>query len=173
MLSAAAALVSNNLLSVVPFDVGPASKSFNGIGVGVSVAQVAGTTVTRVGIYNDDGSGGYPKLTGGPLQEGSIVLTTAPSNPIYAPASPFVLAPGRYWLAFQYSQSVAPTTMPQVMTINSATTMWQVPGSLIGSTTNRGMTASQTGPLTTLPTVALSGLGPSATQCAVVALRAT
>jgi len=165
MVTAAPGSVTSGQLTLCPFDVGPASKQFNALGVGVTTAQVAGTTTTTLAVYPDNGTGGLPNLVGGPTATGTVVLTTA-GNASATIAS--TLAAGRYWAAFLYVASAAPTTAPQVNAIATGPSLW-IPSTTTIGTTSRGLTAAG---LSAMPTtqIALSPTG--STVVAVVGIRA-
>lgn len=147
--SGAVATVVSGTATFLPFDVGPVAKSYSNLGVGVTTAQVAGTTTTTLGVYRDDGSGGQPLLAGGPLVSTTIVLTAtgnAKGAVTWAPA------PSRYWLAFLYVATVAPTTSAQVTAVtNSSPSLWLTSTLTLGTTLGRAL---QVTGLTALPTTA-------------------
>jgi hypothetical protein len=166
-----ATAVTSGQLSFVPFDVGPVTKTYSNIGVGVGTAQVGGTTTTTVGVYPDDGTGAYPFTLRGPTFSGTLTLTATGNRT--ASLSSLALAPGRYWLAFIYVASVAPSTVPTVNTLNNAVNMPISTGLTIGSATSRGwFVASQT-VIPAAGTDIRASLGSaSGSQAVVVALQA-
>lgn len=115
-ISAAPAALTSGLLQLVPFDVGPNAGAYNALGVNVTTAQVGGTTTTSLAIYPDDGSGGRPNLAAGPITAATATLTALANRAAAVTWNP---APGRYWLAFLYVQTAAPSPLPQLSFINS------------------------------------------------------
>jgi hypothetical protein len=148
--------------------VGPVPVSYQSLGVGVTTAQVGGTTTSTLGLYKDNGSGGLPNLVGGPLYSGTVTLT-ATGNQFSALTMTNLL--GRYWMAFLYFESVAATTKPSHnMITNSSPAMWLASSITIG-TSSRALQVTATAQ-TALPTtqVAITPVGGS--QAAVIAARA-
>lgn len=164
----ATAVTSGNL-TFVPVDVGPAATAYAALGVGVSATvQVAGTTTTTLAVYPDDGTGARPQCAGGPIASGTVTLTAANNRTV---AISTTLQPGRYWLAFLYVESVAPTTKAQVYMITNAVTGPIASSSVIGNIVGRGwlITGATVMPTTDVRS-SMTSIG--GTQAPIVALQA-
>lgn len=149
----------------LPWDVGPAGLSYQGIAVGVSTSQVGGTTVTSLGFYLDDGTTGAPNLSAGPVASGTIVLTSTGTRAFVTSGT---LAPGRYWGCYLYTQSVAPSPVPQVQTMNICLSLGvRGTSDIIGSTINKGWSMAGQSSFPTTGT-----LVPGTTAVPVVCLQA-
>lgn len=165
MMNSAAVAVTSGTATFCALDVGPEEQSYTALGVAVTTAQVAGTTTTTLGAYRDDGSGGRPNLVGGPVVSAAVTLTATGNRPGAVTWNP---QPGRWWLAFLYVASVAPTTAPQVSGIaNAAPVLWVPSAGAIGGSV-RGLTATG---LTVLPTTQVA-LTPATTITVVAAQSA-
>ncbi len=90
------------------------------LGCSVNTALVGGTVVATIGLYPDDGSGGLPDCTR-LLVSGAVSLTSTGKKTV---ASSLTLPAGKYWGAFFYSASVAPTTAPQVSGVVTGLRTW-------------------------------------------------
>lgn len=103
---------------------------FVSAGIATTVAQVSGTTNSKVGLYKDDGSGSRP--SGAPLYDwgATTALTTAAGDRL-ATITTTTVPPGLYWLAWGYQESVAPGTRPTIVT---ATGQLQLPSTTLGTT---------------------------------------
>lgn len=107
---------NNQAIYFEPFTIGPAGLAINQVGVDCTTAAVAGagTITTTLGLYIDNGSGGYPLLTaGGLLASGTFAATVGTVGITVS----LTLAPGRYWGAFLYVTTGSITTAPQFMAI--------------------------------------------------------
>ncbi len=122
ILSVAAGTPVSGKVCYWPIDIGPAGLTLQSIGVNVTTARVGGTVVEKLGLYSDNGSGGAPLVTsGGLLASGSINLSTLGVKTV---STSLTLTEGRYWLAFIYYASVAPSTAPQTTCCTNAVTLW-------------------------------------------------
>lgn len=158
------AMVSGSLF-FMPYDIGPLPMTIDALGISVTTALVAGTTTTSVGLYKDDGSGGYPDTTsGGRIGSGTLTLTSTGIKTVTVSAT---LAPGRYWTGFLYVQTVAPTTAAVVSRASAAGNLWQL-GSATSWTHARGLVLTSQ---TVLPTTQVSALAPNVNQSVLVGIR--
>lgn len=164
--SSGAAGVTSGLVTFVPFDVGPVAKTFTQIGVGVAVAQVGGTTVTTVGVYPDNGTGGAPDCSAGPTVSATLDLTVT-GNRTSTFGTALTLQPGRYWEAFIYVASVTPTTVATVNSLSNALGMIDTTAVTIGTSWRGWSVASQTALPTTQPALAQVG----GSNAVIVALK--
>jgi hypothetical protein len=91
-------------------------QAFNAAGVNCTVAQVAGTTHPRIGLYADDGSGSRP--TGAVVYDwGDVAVLTGTVNvDKTATITATTVPPGIWWLAFGYQEAGAPTTRATLVT---------------------------------------------------------
>lgn len=145
--------------------------SYNGLGINVATAQVAGTVTTTLGLYKDSGTGAMPLTLGGPIVSGTVVLTATGNAAASFTAT--TIPTGMYWASFIYVASVAPTTAPVIKCLTNTTYAIPMPNATDLTTRVRGW--ARTG-LTGLPTDAgttanMSVVG--ATDIPVIALRAT
>lgn len=108
--AAASALsgASSGLFLIHPIDLEP-GKTYTSLAVGVSVAQIGGTTTTTLALYTD--SDGTPLLTGGPVASCTPTLTSTGNR---GAAITFTATQQRYWAAWLYTESVAPSTRATV-----------------------------------------------------------
>lgn len=153
LVSSSPAALTSGALFFMPFDVGPMPDAFSALGVGVTTAQVSGTTTTTLAVYPDDGTGGQPRTVGGPIVSGTVTLTATGNRSAAVAWNPDA---GRYWLAFLYVATAAPTTAPLVQAITNGTSLWQT---TIGGNPTRGLsvaaqTAMPTGAVTLTPVIA-------------------
>lgn len=152
----------------MPYDIGPASMTISALGISLTTIQVGGTAVTSLGLYKDDGSGGYPDMTNatGKIGSGAVTMTGGTVPTIRTLSLSATLTPGRYWTAFLYYASVAPTTAPQLCRASAAGNLWEA-ASATQWAHRRGLTiASQTA----LPTTQVT-LVPTNNQCALVGIQ--
>lgn len=159
--------LTSGTLTLVALDVGPTAKAFTALAVAVSSAQVGGSTTTTLGLYPDNGSGGLPNLVGGPIVSGTIPMTPV-GNATFTPASPFTLAAGRYWMAFLYVVTTAPTTVSTVRVFSTGTSIWISSASTIGAAITFGLSSIGQ---TVLPTTQIT-LSPNAGPPVVAAKAA-
>lgn len=148
---------ANGKMTLVPFDVGPLPQRYTAQAVGVTTQQVAGTGSTvRTGIYRTRNDG-VPDLAFGPL------ATTTNMNLLATGwrygALDITLPPGRYWNAFLWFASAAPSQYATVYGINPGLMLPHV-STLAPGTAVRGYSASG---LSALPTtqIALANEGGS------------
>jgi hypothetical protein len=151
----------------MPVDVGPNPQTMKGIGVNVTTAYVAGTAVITVtlGLYKDDITGGKPDLP--QLLYSGTIDASATGIKLASFPSDLILNPGRYWLAFLYVASVAPTTAPSFTCVTAALPL-PLPGGTAPGTLARAYTFAGTALPTTVQTLGVHG----GSVCPVVALRA-
>ncbi len=119
-----ATAVTPGVVTFVPVDVGPRGLSAAALVVSCSAAEVGGTTSTVLGVYPDDGSGGLPDCSNGPLVSGQVTLTATGVRSVTVSKT---LPPGRYWAACGYFATAAPGTLPKVTCNNqssSSVTLW-------------------------------------------------
>lgn len=142
----------------MPFDIGPNSMTLQSIAVNVNTALVGGTTTTTLALYSDDGTGGFPLLTsGGLLQSGTVVLTSVGKATL---SSSLVLTRGRYWGAFLYNETSAPSTAAILATYsNAAPALWLPNGFTLGSASRALTLTGQTSMPTTAQTLSVSNTG--------------
>lgn len=107
----------------MPFDIGPQSMTIQAIGCSVITAQVSGTVVNSLGLYRDDGSGGYPDMTNATGKIGSGTFS-ATSTGIKSVSISTTLIPGRYWVGMLYYASSTPSTVPQFNRASAAGNIW-------------------------------------------------
>ncbi len=118
------AAVTPGVVTFVPVDVGPRGLSAAALVVSCSAAEVGGTTSTVLGVYPDDGSGGLPDCSNGPLVSGQVTLN---ATGVRSVAVSETLPPGRYWAACGYFVTAPPGTLPKVTCNNqssSSVTLW-------------------------------------------------
>lgn len=163
---ASGALVSGTV-TWVPIDVGPKPLSIQSIGVNVTTARVGGTVTEAVGVYADDGGGGHPLLTGGPLVSGTLAAMTSTGTKVATVSK--VLQPGRYWLAFLYASTVTPSTVPQVTALGNQSRPIPLSNGIAIGTDVRGW--SMTGQTSLPSSGTLAVIGGNTAVC--VAVRAT
>lgn len=96
-------------------DIGPSGMTVQAIGCSVNGAQSGGTTTTTLGLYGDDGSN-RPNLSN-LIFSGTVTLTATGNRT--AAITPTFLPYGRYWSAFLYVVSSAPTTAATCFGINN------------------------------------------------------
>src|SRR5262249_53638432 len=92
--------------------------------VSCSLAQSGGDTRTLLAVYPDDGTGGAPDCSAGPLLSGAVPLT---STGVCRAAVSGRLDPGRYWVACGHYVSTAPAATAKVTSNNagsSSVTLW-------------------------------------------------
>lgn len=131
---------------LTPFDVGPLPFIMQSIRINVVTAQAGGAANTTLGLYRDNGTGGMPLLTAAGLVTSGVVSVTVTGNQDLTAA--FTLGPGRYWGAYLYSVTTAPTTAAVVASINSCVSLWLPNANALG-TAVRGLIVNG---LTALPT---------------------
>lgn len=149
----------------MPYDIGPNSMTITGISAAVTTAQVGGTVVNSLGLYLDDGSGGYPDMTNatGKIGSGTFVATSLGIKTVSISAT---LTPGRYWTAFLYYASAAPTTAPQFTRASAAGNLWEASTATAWAHRRGIAIASQTA----LPTTQVT-LAPNNNQSALVGIK--
>jgi hypothetical protein len=113
----AAGAVTAGQTTYIPIFI-PVTRTFDRIGVNVTTAAVAGTApVLRLGIYRDDGSHSRPGVL--VLDAGAVTIT---ATGVQAVTINQQLTPGLYWLAAQYTHTVAPSTLLQVNCFSAGAT---------------------------------------------------
>lgn len=144
VVATAAGVSPSGQCSFMPFDVGPNATSFDQLLISVSTAIVGGTYVCKAAAYPDDGSYAAPLLSGGPLVSGDLDLSATSVRT--ATVAWNSVPVGRYWLAFFYYASVAPTTNPQPFCVSSGLALpsSSSPGSTCRALILTGLTALPT-----------------------------
>jgi hypothetical protein len=108
----------------VPVDVGPRPLDVAELVVSCSTAEAGGATRTVLAVYPDDGTGGRPDCSAGPLVSGQVSLT---STGVRRAAVSGHLTPGRYWVACGYYVSTSPSVAARLTSNNAASssvTLW-------------------------------------------------
>ncbi len=108
----------------VPLDVGPRPLEIAELVVSCSIAQGGGDTRTLLALYPDDGTGGSPDCSAGPLVSGAVSLT---STGVRRAVVSGRLDPGRYWAACGYYVSTVPSVTAKVTSNNagsSSVSLW-------------------------------------------------
>jgi hypothetical protein len=168
VISTAAGAPVAGTVYIEPIDIGVA-QAFKGLAVNVTTALVAGSaTVTTTGaLYFDNGTMGAPDFT---KRVGNIITfdSTSTGNKYVAFSSVQTLAPGRYWAAFLYTASVAPTTAPQFTCVTGALSLPYSGATAAGTQVKTYQVAS----LAALPTTAQTLAANGGNVAPVVALRA-
>lgn len=159
MSGAAGAAVTSGKLTLVPFDVGRTQRYAAHV-VGVTVQQVTGSGVTyvRTGVYGSR-TDGFPDLTNLLASSTDMVLFSGSNK---SGTIDVTLSPGRYWNAFLWVATVAPTTVPQVFGINPGLILPHAAATQVG-TAVRGYSATGQ---TALPTTQIT-LSPEGGNTAV------
>lgn len=169
VLSVSAGTPVSGVLTLLPFDVGPNSLAIQSIGVNCTTAQVAGTVTYTLGLYTDDGTGGYPDFSvSGRLENGTVTAAATGNRTLTVSRT---LTPGRYWGAFLLVQSVAPSTAAQFNCIaNGAPMLWTANSSNnLGNISRALIVTGQTA----LPTTATTLTHQTAGTSPFIGLRAT
>ncbi len=113
VLASTGAAPTSGRATFIPIDVD--NLSVNAIGCYCSTAAVAGTYTVTLGVYADNGSGSGPDLSN-LIASGTITPTSTGNKWATITTQTFN---GRYWLAFLYYQTVAPSTVPQFFCANN------------------------------------------------------
>lgn len=152
----------------LPYDIGPQAMTITALGISLSTLQVGGTATTFfMGLYKDDGSGGYPLMTAaGLIGSGSVAVTSGTVPLVKTVAVSATLAAGRYWTGFLYYAPSAPTTVPQLCRVSAGGGMWEASTSTLWAH-RRGLTITGQ---TALPTTQVT-LVPTNNQCALVGIK--
>jgi hypothetical protein len=161
-----AGLISGTV-SFVPLDAGPNFKSYDTLLCNNTVAQVAGTTVTTLALYADNGTGGLPNLVGGPLFSGTTTLTATGNHSVSLAMNNLR---GRYWMAFLYTASVAPTTAATMTVVGNASPALYLDSGVAIGTSGRALQATGQAAMPTTQIALTTAGGSSAPVLAARAL---
>ena len=154
--TATAAFISGQI-SFVPFDIGPKPLKTNRLGLTVVAAQAGGVTQCVIGLYRDNGTGGYPDIPAGPLASGPLILTAVGNT--WTDFTEITIPRGRAWLSVFYLATTAPTTIPTTYYMGTTgQQLWTPPNLLIGGQTSRGLIKTGLAAVpTTDPVLSISG----------------
>lgn len=137
---------SSGIAQFHPLDLEP-GRTYDRLGIFTSVAEVAGTTTWRVGLYGD--LNGLPDMAAGPLVQGTLVTTT-PTGTKATSAISYTPLGVAHWACVLYVESSAPSTRATVRTTNIG--VRSASADVGGTAAQHGFTAGTTGTYAALPT---------------------
>jgi hypothetical protein len=132
----------------LPYDIGPTGLTPSNVYVQTSIAQSGGGSTSLTGsIYDDDGTGGTPKLSSGPRWTFGSGWTLTATAGFLAVAHTTFIPPGRYWVAVLYIESSAPGTRASVYRVtDAAPPTWLTSGSTFSVARGFSMTGQSAFP---------------------------